>query len=103
MKPTCFAALLCLAVAGCGAPGAPVSTGAASTASAEAWALAAYSPDYGGAAAETCLEAFRADIQSYVNTHTGALQMQQADGFSGLLDFMCKCARGTSTTPCPQP
>jgi len=74
------------------APSSPASRGD------EAWATNAFAR-YGEAAVETCLNAFRQDVAN------GAVDVdargEPVHYRENLAAFMCECARGQSTEPCP--
>ena len=113
MNKAMLAALVVLAVTGCGPldkmdwkmarsplPDAGQVGAAEARASDDVWAEKAFAL-YGEAAVQTCLRAFHQDL---VN---GDVEVGfRAKGVSyrcSLADFMCACARGQSAEACPEP
>jgi hypothetical protein len=108
VKTTILAALVAIAVAGCGeGVRSDARNSAASIASvdsaADAWALRAYAM-YGEDAVRTCLAAFHVDYQASVNDSVRDPFVKPiVDYRAALAEFMCACARGQSQLSCPQP
>jgi len=120
MKTTLLAAVIALALAGCGQdgpsygarssqvgakapdPGARANNPAdlPDNAAINAWALRAYSI-YGKDAVETCFAAFRSALSDgAVETDARGKPLPYR---ALLVDFLCECARGQSAEACPVP